>query len=552
MTDSIETSEQEAEAWTGKLQPSEAGAHADVVAMRFDFDGDGYRYIDGGSGSDWRTRHADAEGLVPAGMVEGLERRIAELQMENARLLGELESFESSRHAVTQAGHPAAVEEAEPRTLRQQLQQQCSDWGTYWRASDSHGVELSMPQAVELLENALGVEVEIKHNGCTTCDGNGMIGGPSYYSPDEGGVPCPDCATPRASTDEAAGVPKTGCELGCTEVCKAKEHGCASECPALPWQPSAPPTVDTSHEREAFEAAAREEWDGKSIPDAAWIGWKLRAALSSTPAAVPADSQVMMYLALTDAMGYDSGKDGIEFSPEEWAANLLRDALAHRAALSSTPATVPQDVGVPEGWKLVPVKATTAMINAGQCGCMDNDVTVCVWDSMLAATPNPPTATVQLIDMVLFCPSCGRQHIDASEPNDAELDSGLQNGWGNPPHRSHLCHSCGCIWRPADVPTNGVAAIKTQGQRDTWVGKTPFAAPATVQADPTPDREDAERWREWLKGKTLTVIVPTPTDKNPASKTTVIYGPNPYAGFAAAMNTAIDAARASAAPGDSK
>lgn len=32
---------------------------------------------------------------------------------------------------------------------------------------------------------------------CETCNGNGMIGGPSYYQPDEGGVPCPDCAAPR-------------------------------------------------------------------------------------------------------------------------------------------------------------------------------------------------------------------------------------------------------------------------------------------------------------------------------------------------------------------
>ena len=29
---------------------------------------------------------------------------------------------------------------------------------------------------------------------CATCNDNGMIGGPSYYAPDEGGVPCPDCA----------------------------------------------------------------------------------------------------------------------------------------------------------------------------------------------------------------------------------------------------------------------------------------------------------------------------------------------------------------------
>lgn len=65
------------------------------------------------------------------------------------------------------------------------------------------------------------------------------------------------------------------------------------------------------------------------------------------------------------------------------------------------------------------------------------------------------------VDLLLFCPNCGRQHID--EPNEA-------TGWTNPPHRSHLCRTedggCGHIWRPADVATNGVADIKTQGRRD--------------------------------------------------------------------------------------
>ncbi len=31
------------------------------VAMRYDFDGYGYKYIDSGSGSDWQTRIKDAE-----------------------------------------------------------------------------------------------------------------------------------------------------------------------------------------------------------------------------------------------------------------------------------------------------------------------------------------------------------------------------------------------------------------------------------------------------------------------------------------------------------
>lgn len=77
------------------------------------------------------------------------------------------------------------------------------------------------------------------------------------------------------------------------------------------------------------------------------------------------------------------------------------------------------------------------------------------------------------IDMVLHCPACGLQHIDA--PEKGKLISGGPNagrvkpGWTNPPHRSHLCHGCDHVWRPADVPTNGVAAVKTKGKNDSEV-----------------------------------------------------------------------------------
>lgn len=72
------------------------------------------------------------------------------------------------------------------------------------------------------------------------------------------------------------------------------------------------------------------------------------------------------------------------------------------------------------------------------------------------------------IDMILYCPRCHRQHIDAPEPNDeAKAYTDPQTRWTNPPHRSHLCAHCGVIWRPADVCTNGVAKIKTEGKRDT-------------------------------------------------------------------------------------
>lgn len=79
---------------------------------------------------------------------------------------------------------------------------------------------------------------------------------------------------------------------------------------------------------------------------------------------------------------------------------------------------------------------------------------------------NAPAAAAEPIPMVLHCPKCGTQHVDAPEP---------EKGWTNPPHKSHLCHACGTIWRPADVPTNGVAAIATRGSDDNFDGE-----PATV------------------------------------------------------------------------
>ena len=86
------------------------------------------------------------------------------------------------------------------------------------------------------------------------------------------------------------------------------------------------------------------------------------------------------------------------------------------------------------------------------------------------------------IDMVLHCPKCGLQHIDkdnyeelrieaaelgVDREGDRELERWIEEReWTNPPHRSHLCASCKHIWRPADVCTNGVLAVKTKGQED--------------------------------------------------------------------------------------
>lgn len=83
------------------------------------------------------------------------------------------------------------------------------------------------------------------------------------------------------------------------------------------------------------------------------------------------------------------------------------------------------------------------------------------------------------IDMILHCPECGDQHIDAPE-TDAQYTARLHESswwelggtqperWLNPPHKSHFCGHCRCIWRTADVETNGVAQIKTRGKADNW------------------------------------------------------------------------------------
>ncbi len=127
----------------------------------------------------------------------------------------------------------------------------------------------------------------------------------------------------------------------------------------------------------------------------------------------------------------------------------------------------------------------------------------------MTTTPaaHPACDKLIAIDMVLHCPKCGMQHIDKPERNDAYLARSdppaawAMQPWDNPPHRSHLCHGCGHIWRPADVATNGVAAVKTKGKND-----SPIIAPGQpevadeefeVRADGVRVRKD--RWQTGIR-----------------------------------------------------
>ncbi|MGB8422243.1 hypothetical protein [Paraburkholderia sp.] len=110
-------------------------------------------------------------------------------------------------------------------------------------------------------------------------------------------------------------------------------------------------------------------------------------------------------------------------------------------------------------------------------------------ETLVADTPIP---------MILFCPKCGTQHIDAVEAalvwtgGSAPEPSHEEVTWNNPPHRSHLCHACGAIWRPADVATVGVRYTQTAGERDNWPHIKRAAPASEVQAEHIADeRTDA-------------------------------------------------------------
>lgn len=76
---------------------------------------------------------------------------------------------------------------------------------------------------------------------------------------------------------------------------------------------------------------------------------------------------------------------------------------------------------------------------------------------VIAAAEECARLTQAPVPMLLYCPACAVQHIDAPQP---------EKGWTNPPHRSHECQFCGHVWRPADVATTGVASIDTRGRHD--------------------------------------------------------------------------------------
>lgn len=155
------------------------------------------------------------------------------------------------------------------------------------------------------------------------------------------------------------------------------------------------------------------------------------------------------------ANGYDNdGRDVWQFVGWNWSHDCFTDG-----------------VGIPVGWlPMTDDSKSWSVLYEELRAAIDGGSETMTHEEALAEikamkSDSPP------IDIVLYCPNCGKQHIDVSEAGPNRRD-GLPGPaymlWDNPPHRSHLCGGCGAIWRPADVATNGVVAIKTKGKADSW------------------------------------------------------------------------------------
>lgn len=160
----------------------------------------------------------------------------------------------------------------------------------------------------------------------------------------------------------------------------------------------------------------------------------------------------------------------------EWGAEVT--ALTERAEKARDPAVVPASCA--ECGK----KSTPGCMWALYC-------VECIEQKVMPYLAGVPAESAP-IDMVLHCPNCGKQHIDEADAPITVLEAVLRANplampaparWTNPPHRSHQCHYCKgadgmpFVWRPADVLTNGVSAVKTRGKAD-----SPAQAPRDTAA----------------------------------------------------------------------
>ncbi|CAA2366827.1 hypothetical protein [Xanthomonas phage Olaya] len=73
-----------------------------------------------------------------------------------------------------------------------------SAWGVGTMSEDDFSPVADDSERVGEIADAVMAVLTTRKLVCETCSGWGMIGGPSFYAPDEGGEPCPDCNARQA------------------------------------------------------------------------------------------------------------------------------------------------------------------------------------------------------------------------------------------------------------------------------------------------------------------------------------------------------------------
>ena len=133
---------------------------------------------------------------------------------------------------------------------------------------------------------------------CETCNDHGMIGGPSFYDPREGGQPCPDCEERHRNGLAAGDLIAWAAEVGGNRIAENVVEMTREDLQRLIAErtpQTAPAAVAVLDERAAFDEFFRKrnrlhpDTDTTFRSDAAepWRYWQARAVLAATPAAAP-------------------------------------------------------------------------------------------------------------------------------------------------------------------------------------------------------------------------------------------------------------------------
>ena len=125
------------------------------------------------------------------------------------------------------------------------------------------------------------------------------------------------------------------------------------------------------------------------------MGWIGQIPLYAAPVSEAKAQGVVMLPSVTEVMNivfdYQHNKNKNVTGTTNWAANIGMAVIDEIARLNATPV---QQVSVPEGWMLVPVNATEAILDVLYSNGMDESYSLLqdIWSAMLAAVQAAPAA----------------------------------------------------------------------------------------------------------------------------------------------------------------